>query len=121
MQDEFVQYYVVNKELGMSVGKVAAQVAHAASGSVLRILQKQDKKELEYLNRWANDGFFKKIVLKASQKELEKLEEKGFLAIHDAGLTEIPENSLTVVALNPMPKSEAQAYVKRLQLLKDKL
>lgn len=39
MLDEIVQYFVVNTELGMSSGKTAAQVAHAATVTTVRCLE----------------------------------------------------------------------------------
>ena len=29
-KDPYVQYFIINKDLGMSPGKIAAQIAHAA-------------------------------------------------------------------------------------------
>ncbi|MDF2533936.1 MAG: hypothetical protein K0R18_93 [Bacillales bacterium] len=118
--DEIVQYFVVNSELEMSPGKIAAQVGHVATmiayhaGRDSITTQSQETK-------WFSDWFYndqKKIVLRGKQKELENLIAKGFIYIRDNGLTEIPAGSLTVVGLTPMPKDIAQEYVKRLQLFK---
>lgn len=117
MEDNIVQYYIVNKELDMSIGKVAAQVAHVATIST-EDLCNPNGRFLEYaheFNEWFT-GDMKKIVLKGKQKDLEKLIDQGFYYIKDNGLTEIPAGSLTVVGLPPMKKSDAQKYVKRLQL-----
>lgn len=111
MEDELVQYYIVNKELNMSAGKLAAQVAHVAT--IIATMKRFN----DTFHMWYQ-GNQKKIILKGSEKELNKLIEQGFYYIRDIGLTEIPENSLTVVGLPPMKRSEAQKYVKRLQLYK---
>jgi|GEM_PF-158305 len=109
---EIVEYFIVNSELNLSPGKVAAQVAHVAT-----IIAVENS-----FKRW---GLFwqwyeldqKKIILRGKQKDLEKLIDAGFYYIRDNGLTEIPYGSLTVVGLPPMLKQDAKKYVKRLQLL----
>ncbi|MGG4434397.1 aminoacyl-tRNA hydrolase [Priestia megaterium] len=111
MNDELIQYYIVNKELEMSAGKVAAQVGHVATEIAVHL---HDDSTFE---EWFNNNQ-KKIILKGKEKDLLKLIEQGFYYIRDNGLTEIPANSLTVVGLPPMKRSEAQLYIKRLQLYK---
>ncbi|TMV51466.1 peptidyl-tRNA hydrolase [Paenibacillus mesophilus] len=120
MTEEIVQYYVVNRELSMSPGKMAAQAAHAATVAAIDLLRGDDSRFpspefLQWFAEWYRGGM-KKIVLKGTTGNLEKLTEHGFYPIHDGGLTEIPSGSLTVVCLPPMPKSKAQAYVKGLSL-----
>jgi len=123
MEDEIVQYYVVNKELNMSHGKIAAQVAHIATIIAVDycrdmnncICRNKTKSEIQFEDWFKGDQ--KKIILKGKQKDLKRLIEQGFYYIKDLGLTEIEEGSLTVVGLPPMWKSEAQKYIKRLQLL----
>ena len=109
-KNEIVQYFVVNKELNMSPGKIAVQVAHVATIITIKHIE-------DYMFwKWFNSDQ-KKIILKGKQKDLERLIKQGFYYVRDLGLTEIEEGSLTVVGLYPMWKSEAQKYVKRLQLL----
>lgn len=120
MAEEIVQYYVMNRELSMSPGKMAAQAAHAATVAAIDLLRGDDSRFpspefLQWFAEWYRGGM-KKIVLKGTTRELEKLAEHGFYPIHDGGLTEIPSGSLTVVSLPPMPKSKAQSYVKGLNL-----
>ena len=93
----------------MSPGKVAAQVAH-----VQRKISDRHRQDIRYWN-WVQEDE-KKIILQGKQKDLERLIELDFYFIKDNGLTEIPAGSLTVVGLPPMPRSEAQRYVKKLQL-----
>lgn len=107
-----VQYYVVNSELSMSKGKVAAQVAHVATGIALKY------KEDSNFKKWYENGQTK-VILRGKEKDLLKLIDSGFEHIRDNGHTEIPEGSLTVVGLPPMPKKEAKKYIKRLQVLKE--
>lgn len=111
MQEEIIEYFVVNSELNMSAGKVAAQVGHVAT----IIAVENSIKRWDLFWQWYESDQ-KKIILRGKQKDLEKLIDAGFYYIRDNGLTEIPKESLTVVGLPPMLKSDAQKYVKRLQL-----
>jgi peptidyl-tRNA hydrolase, PTH2 family len=117
---DLVQYFIVNKELNMSKGKTAAQVAHAATLSTLTMMSSDSPFQTRQADfvEWVQTGM-KKIVLKGKTGELEKLEGVGYFSIHDSGLTEIKEGSLTVVALPPMEKFEAKEIVGHLTLLKN--
>lgn len=108
--NELVEYFVVNSELNMSPGKVAAQVAHVAT-----IIANRNQMNYDYW-KWIEDYNQKKIILRGKQKDLEKLMDLDFYYVRDIGLTEILEGSLTVVGLPPMKRSEAQRFIKRLQL-----
>ncbi|WP_201716263.1 aminoacyl-tRNA hydrolase [Rossellomorea arthrocnemi] len=117
---DLVQYFIVNKELSMSKGKTAAQVAHAATLSTLSMMSKDSpfqNRQADFIE-WVQTGM-KKVVLKGKSAELEKLEKKGYFSIHDSGLTEIKAGSLTVTALPPMERYEAKELVGHLSLLKD--
>ena len=111
--DELIQYFIVNKEINMSRGKTAAQVAHVAT-----IIAVNEKGE-EAFQDWFNSGSQKKIILQGKEKDLLKLIENGAYYIRDNGLTELDPNTLTVVGLKPMKRSVAQNHVKRMQLLRD--
>lgn len=110
-ENELVQYYVVNTELGMSGPKMSAQVGHVASDMAYHL--KGDPN----FEHWRNNEQ-PKIILAGKEKDLLKLVDQGFFFIRDNGRTEIPANSLTVVGLPPMTREQAKLYVKRLQLLK---
>lgn len=117
---DLVQYFVVNRELNMSKGKTAAQVAHAATLSTIEMASTNTsfkERQSEFVE-WLQTGM-KKIILKGKQVDLEKLERNGFFSIRDSGLTEIQKGSLTVIALPPMDKWEAKGFVGHLSLLKD--
>jgi peptidyl-tRNA hydrolase, PTH2 family len=114
--EELVQYFVVNSELGMSAGKIAAQVAHVATQTAVHYLTMEpDNKDFW---EWYSIDRQKKIILKGKQKDVERLAENFFYVLDD-GWTEVPESSLTVAGLPPMKRSDAQQYIKRLQLYKD--
>lgn len=147
-EDPIVMYLVVHETLGMSTGKTAAQCAHASQMLTLdyfdtkdksRELQKQIQKttdpdellvmkslyaeharKLSIFGEWMS-GSFRKVVLRADDKEWAKLKEDygtHMVMVVDAGLTEIPSGSETVIGLWPMRKSQVPKTVKRLQVLK---
>lgn len=121
--DPIIQYYVADHSLGMSSGKLAAQAAHAATLSVSDLERKRmvasDTAEIRDYETWLSSDM-RKVVLRGSNKDLIRLEEAGGYAVRDNGNTEIAPGSLTVVALRPMPKSQAAPLVKRLQVYRDK-
>lgn len=142
--DPITMYLVVRESLGMSAGKIGAQCGHAV-GMLDRKHDKQIaaieahfdpvygppndlegripervKKALDIWYEW-NQTSFRKVVLKADEKEwvkLKALAEVPKVIVVDAGLTEIEPNTETVIGLWPMRKSERPVLVKRLQLLK---
>ena len=89
---ELVQYIVVNKDLNMSAGKLAAQVGHACTICAVNEFGNA------LFTEWYRNSQ-KKIVLAGHQKDLEKLESEGYYAVRDNGLTEIPSGSLTAISL----------------------
>lgn len=105
-QDELVMYVIVNKGLGMSPGKVAAQVAHAALNAYVM----SAGAEPEQTAAWMRDSQTK-IVLEADDAEhinrimLELASLKiSSSDIHDQGRTEIPRGSLTALGITIVPK-----------------
>lgn len=118
-QDEIVQYFIVNSELDMSAGKIAAQVAHIATNIAVDISNPYNKMIDEEVyknwNCWMKNDH-PKIVLRGKEKQLHKLIDKGGYFIRDNGRTEISENSLTCVGFPPNHKSEMHRLVGRLQL-----
>jgi len=109
MEDEIVEYFIVNSELNMSAGKVCAQIGHVAT--IIAV----DYCDQDIFWKWYQKDQ-KKIILRGEQKDLEKLIDAGFYYIRDNGCNEVEKGSLTCVGLEPMLKSEAQKFVKRLQL-----
>lgn len=116
--NELIQYYIVNKDLNMSIGKTSAQVGHVVRRISDWINTNASEKELDKYNKWVTEFSEKKIILEAHEKTLEKLVDKGFFYVKDNGLTEIAPGSLTVVGLGIMTREEARPLVKRLQTLK---
>ncbi|XP_064083575.1 probable peptidyl-tRNA hydrolase 2 isoform X2 [Macrobrachium nipponense] len=96
--------FVVNTELNMGVGKVASQVGHAALGLYRLLMEDKDKYEAS-LEEWEEFGE-RKITLKAKHsKELTELQKKAetlhlpTYLVQDAGKTQIPMGSTTVLAI----------------------
>lgn len=128
MEDEIVQYFVVNSELNMTIGKTAAQVAHVATIMAVELSSNQaNMSRSEKLSRmsenfinWFNDGEGNqaKIILRGKEKDLLKLiKDHNAYYIRDIGRTEIEPNSLTVVGFAPEYKSIMKPILKRFQLL----
>jgi PTH2 family peptidyl-tRNA hydrolase len=113
--DSLRMYIFVNNDLGMGKGKIAAQVGHAVQKITDRILRdhfvRNDDTAYKIYTEWIQMGA-KKVVLKVNTVELEKITTiGGCCKIHDAGHTQIPSGSLTVVAFLPcLPVSEFDCY-----------
>ncbi len=112
----FKQALVVRTDLGMGKGKIAAQCAH---GSIVAYL----KADPESAQSWVDSGM-EKVVLKVSgEKELALVFEKAKKAklpaalIRDAGHTQIPSGSKTVVGIGPCEESELDLVTGELKLL----
>lgn len=130
---KIVEYILVNKELNMSVGKIAGQVAHVQTVIDTKIFElvlseeilDEDSmgsfaKEKELTNNyydWFYSGSQTKIILRAKEKDLLKAIDMGAVYIRDNGLTEIPSGSLTVVGFFPQPKDNLVDFTKKFQLL----
>lgn len=136
---KIVEYILVNKELNMSVGKIAGQVAHVQTVIDNKIFELDDKiyflseeildedimdirfaKEKELINNyydWLYSESQTKIILRAKEKDLLKAIDMGAMYIRDNGLTEIPSGSLTAVGFFPQPKDNLVDFTKKFQLL----
>lgn len=114
--DETVMYLFVNNDLGMGKGKIAAQVGHTVQ-KLMEILIPSPTPEYK---EWKTSS--RKIVLKATESQLRELIEnwKGKLksvSIYDAGCTQIPDGSLTVVGFYPLFTREVPKQWKLFKLL----
>lgn len=102
--DLYKMVFVVNTELGMGVGKVAAQVAHAALGIHRQMIDNTEKWG-EMMISWEQYGETK-IVLKADNAAqmaefAKQAEAKGLpnYLVQDAGRTQIAAGSQTVLGI----------------------
>jgi peptidyl-tRNA hydrolase, PTH2 family len=94
---------VARKDIKLSAGKLAAQVGHAAVDCAL----KSKRHQPDAFDAWYEQGQ-KKVVLKAeSEKQLFELklaaERAGLTTalIADAGHTELPPGTITVLGVGP--------------------
>jgi PTH2 family peptidyl-tRNA hydrolase len=119
--DPLIMYLIVRESLNMSVGKIAAQCGHATQMVLLQHFEAPTmKSEPSAFEEWLSTSF-RKVVLSADEKEWAKVRDSGevrFLTVTDAGLTEVPSGSETVMVLWPMRKSLVPKVIKRLQVLK---
>ncbi len=120
---EYKQAIIVRSDLGMSKGKIAVQVAHAAVEAVLNIINSDNSVWISWLNEWRKQGQ-KKIVLKVkNEKELLELYNEAIryllpvVLITDAGHTELPPGTRTCIAIGPAPSIEIDRLTARLKLL----
>ncbi len=124
-EDDYVMYLIVRESLGMSPGKIGAQCGHA----VQKIMEEYYRyialgNQFIATAEWL-ENYYTKIVLKANDKEFEKIKKEFFTdaefkcsLVVDKGLTEIASNTETILGLWPMKRSEVPKLIKRLQLLK---
>lgn len=111
---EIVMYIIINKDLKMSPGKIAAQAAHVA-------VKAYAQSPTSYIADLWYKGSYAKIILKASEYEIKELSKKytdtTFITI-DEGRTEIPKGSLTALAFCPMYKDTVDEIVPEIKNLK---
>ncbi|MGA1821602.1 MAG: peptidyl-tRNA hydrolase Pth2 [Thermoplasmatota archaeon] len=110
---------VTRKDLKLSPGKLAVQVAHASVNCALEARKKKDR----WFKEWYREGQ-KKVVVKAGDREelfflKEKAEALGITTslVQDAGLTEIDPGTVTVLGIGPGPTPEIDKVTGDLPLL----
>lgn len=116
-------YIVVNSDLNMGKGKIAAQVGHGVAAVVRFMERTASGVDYQTYKKWT-DGSEAKIVLKAPEEVLLRLAKKYTrsvstfcIPILDAGRTQIPKGSLTVVAFLPVVEKNVPDELKPLKLL----
>lgn len=116
---KYKQVIVARKDLEMSPGKLAAQVAHGAVGAS----EKARKNNPEWFKGWLGEGQKKVVVEVSNEKELRKLNEQAgetglpHELVQDAGLTELPPGTVTVLAIGPSPSKKVDELTGELPLL----
>jgi len=103
---EYKMVIVVRKDLGMSPGKMAAQVAHAAVSCALIA-----KKRRRHFSEWYAEGQ-KKVVLRVDTLDqlralFTEANARGITAymVSDAGMTELPPGTVTCLGIGPAPEN----------------
>ena len=120
---EYAMYIFINNDLKMDKGKIASQVGHVVqfvTEDIIRMGYETTKgvpEEYSRYMKWKADGCAK-IVLKATQEELDKLKTLPEARhIIDAGRTQIAPNSLTAVGLFPDVKHVLKDITRGFKLL----
>jgi PTH2 family peptidyl-tRNA hydrolase len=98
---------VARRDLPLSKGKLAAQVAHAAVACALET----KRKKLTWFRKWQKEGGKKAVVTAENMDDFytlkEKAEKLGIIThiVVDAGHTEIPSGTKTVLGIGPAPST----------------
>ena len=104
---EYKMAIVTREDLTLSAGKLAAQVAHAAVICVIDV----KKQNPRWFNAWQSEGGKKVIVKTECEDDFYPLEKKAKQLkivshiITDAGHTEIPAGTKTVLGIGPAPSN----------------
>ena len=119
LDEKLKMVFIVNHELKMGKGRIAAQVAHAAVKATLAC----GEQDPTLLDAWFKTGQKKICVKGDSSQHLDRLsidaKKHGILTnkIHDAGHTQIPAGSFTVLALGPCRDEDVEIITGDLKLL----
>lgn len=115
----FKMVIVARKDLDLSKGKLAAQVAHAA----VECAFKAARHAQEELEEWLVDGQMKAVLKVATEKDFYPLKQAAERAglcvalIKDAGLTEIAAGTVTVLGIGPGDEVTIDKVTGHLQLM----
>lgn len=133
------QVIVIRKDLNMSAGKLAAQVAHASLAPITNRLKRNaenpggkmiitydmtfiGERNDQALDDWLNNRFTKVIVYVKSEAALlniqKKANEKGLpnALIKDAGFTEFNEPTHTCLGIGPCYPADFDGVTSKLRL-----
>ena len=112
----YKQVIVIRRNLKLSRGKLAAQVAHAS----LEAYRRADRRIAE---AWESSGS-KKVVLRAENaRELMELRRKAraeklpAALIRDAGHTEVPAGTITALGIGPEKETKINKITGKLKML----
>ena len=101
----FKQVIVVRKDLAMTAGKIAAQVAHAAVMGV----EKTKRENTNWFEHWYRSGQAKVVVKINSLEELVSVRRHAesldliVVEVHDSGFTQLPPGTTTCIGIGPAP------------------
>ena len=117
--EEVTMVIVTRKDLKLSSGKLAAQASHAAVNCVLT----GQKVSPNLVKRWMENGARKIVCEVQDLNELKmlygKAREIDLVAelVSDAGHTEIPSGTITVLGIGPNLRNEIDKITGDLKLL----
>ncbi|XP_028402170.1 probable peptidyl-tRNA hydrolase 2 [Dendronephthya gigantea] len=104
IQSSHRMVFVVNSSLKMGVGKVGAQVGHAAIGLYRELLELRGQ-IAPMLAQWGEDGETKVVVKAESTQAVMDIENQAMskglptFLVTDAGMTQVAPGSVTVLGL----------------------
>ncbi|MGI0132540.1 MAG: aminoacyl-tRNA hydrolase [Thermoplasmata archaeon] len=110
---------VVRGELRLTAGKAAVQVAHGA----VMLYQAAERRSTAALKAWLAEGQRKIAVVAPTLADLEEIQRRARAAgvpclfVEDAGLTEVPAGTRTVLGLGPARAEAIDALTRHLPLL----
>lgn len=116
---EYKMVIVTRTDLKLSPGKLAAQVAHAAVNCAFST----KKNNVKWFNKWQSEGAKKVVAKVETVDEFFVLKEKAehlkisTSLVEDAGHTEIPSGTKTVLGIGPAPDNIIDQVTKNLPLL----
>ena len=111
---------IVRNDLGMSVGKIAAQVGHAVLG-VYKVAQMENPQAVDQWEMLAWPKIVLQVESEAKMDELRQQAENAGLwnfQVQDAGRTEVEPGTKTVLAIGPDLNSKIDVITGKLKLLK---
>lgn len=106
-------YILVNEDIKIGKGKLAGQVGHAVARYMYRSIKFNGSADVfdDYMTAQ------KKIILKCPQSKLEELEQRGFVAIRDKGLTQLEPNTLTCINFGVISDLLVPNWINELKLV----
>ncbi len=111
---------VVRDDLKLSCGKTAAQASHAAVDCAFLAKKVHSK----WFSKWKKEGGKKVVVRVDNLEELLDLEKAAksrklpSCLIRDAGLTEVPPNTVTCLGIGPAPNEMVDPITSELPLFR---
>ena len=118
-QFTYKQVIAVRIDLGMSKGKMAVQVAHGAVSAA----EKARVSHQDVWKAWLREGQKKVAVKVQSEEELLQLMRQAVMQslpyslIRDAGMTELPPGTMTVIGIGPAKAETVDKITGELKLL----
>jgi peptidyl-tRNA hydrolase, PTH2 family len=118
LSGEFKMVLVLREELSLSPGKAAVQVAHAA----VMLAESAWSRREEVFAAWLRQGQKKIVVTARTLDDLNALAAKARarkipeVFVQDAGLTEVPAGTTTVLGLGPARVEEIDSITGQLPL-----
>lgn len=116
---KYKQVIAVRTDLRMSKGKTAVQVAHGSVTAADRVR----KMNPEVWKAWFSEGQKKVAVKVDSEEEIMRLQRVASLnditsaLIRDAGMTELPPGTTTVIGIGPASAEKVDEVTGDLKLL----